>query len=91
MVEHVCNPYDGEGEASQSLSLLVGSPGLMGEPWIPVRDSTSEKKDLAGAMSRWLRAVTALVEDPDLVPSTHAGQLTIAHNSRSRLSDTSGL
>lgn len=46
MVVHVRNPNAGEKESSQFLGLLVSYPGLMGEPQIPVRGSTLEKKML---------------------------------------------
>jgi hypothetical protein len=34
-------------------------------------------------MAQWLRTHTALAEDPNLVPRTHIGQLTLSCNSRS--------
>lgn len=36
-----------------------------------------EKGNGAGALAKWLSALADLTEDPSLVPSTHAGQLTV--------------
>lgn len=41
----------------------------------------------AGEMGPWIRALTALAEDPRLVPSTDVGQITTTSQSSSSGSD----
>lgn len=41
-----------------------------------------------GELAKWLRTLTALAEDPDLVPCTHTGWFPFYSNSKSRESES---
>lgn len=53
---------------------LTFKPNIHGVPKILVpRKKMSKFYTGTGVMARWLRALTILLEDPGLVPSTHGG------------------